>query len=428
MSHFGFICPPYLGHLNPMSAVAAELRRRGHATTVLGISDVAGSVGGAGFVQLGAGRYPTGSLARLKAHMAAPRGLGLFRVIQDMSGMTDMLCREAPAAVRAAGIDALVSDQLEAAGGLVAAHLGLPLVSVANALPINREPAVPPPFTDWAFDSSTWGLQRNAGGHRVADAMMAGLNRVISAWAAEWRLPPWRRVDECLSATAQITQLVPGFDFPRNRLPSTVRHCGPLRGAEGSTDLAPLTGEGTRPLVFASLGTLQGGRIDLFRRIAAASARLGLRLVIAHGGALTDRQIASLPGEPVVRSFVPQRALLAKAALAVTNGGLNTVLDALAAGVPVVTIPIAFEQGAIAARLERCGGGIKVPLRRASVDRLAAAMDTALSQPRFRDAAGTISAEIAAGGGVRLAADVVEATVRREPGSSPTRAAAIEAA
>jgi zeaxanthin glucosyltransferase len=54
-----------------------------------------------------------------------------------------MLFRDAPAAIRDEGVDSLIVDQIEMAGGTVAEHLGLPFVSAAVALPINTDRSVP---------------------------------------------------------------------------------------------------------------------------------------------------------------------------------------------------------------------------------------------------------------------------------------------
>ena len=51
-----------------------------------------------------------------------------------------MECRELPDAIRAAGVEALLVDQMEPAGGAVAERLGLPFITVCNALLINRDP------------------------------------------------------------------------------------------------------------------------------------------------------------------------------------------------------------------------------------------------------------------------------------------------
>jgi zeaxanthin glucosyltransferase len=39
MTHFGIICPASTGHLNPMTTLGYELKRRGHRVTVVGILD-----------------------------------------------------------------------------------------------------------------------------------------------------------------------------------------------------------------------------------------------------------------------------------------------------------------------------------------------------------------------------------------------------
>ena len=132
----------------------------------------------------------------------------------------------------------------------------------------------------------------------------------------------------------------------------------------------------------------------------------------AHGGRLPARDAARFAGAPAVRERVPQRALLRHAALAVTNGGLNTVLDALEAGVPLVVVPIAFEQGAIGARLEYAGAGKAVPYREATPRRIGEAIDAVLGEPRFAERAGVVARAIRASGGVSQAVAVVEAVAR----------------
>ncbi|MBE7220693.1 MAG: glycosyltransferase, partial [Caulobacteraceae bacterium] len=319
MSHLAFVAPPFRGHLDPMLALAGTLRGRGHRVTLFGIPDVQPVAvgGGCDAVALGERSHPPGTLATLSNRLAAPGGLGLFRVMADMTAMTRMLCDALPAACRAEGVDAIVSDQLEPAGALVAAHLGLPSITVANALPIHREPGVPPPFTSWRYDPTARGLKRNRGGYRVSDALMRPVTANIAREAARLGVAGRRSLDACLSSLAEITQLVPALDFPRRHLGGHVHPCGPLRVPMAAGAEIDLPDDG-RPLVFASLGSLQGGRAGLFRRIAQACAALDLSLVIAHGGRLDAREVARLPGHPIVRAFVPQRSLLRRVDLLVT--------------------------------------------------------------------------------------------------------------
>ena len=40
MTHFGILCPPAIGHLNPMCALAKELQSRGHEVTLFQVPEM----------------------------------------------------------------------------------------------------------------------------------------------------------------------------------------------------------------------------------------------------------------------------------------------------------------------------------------------------------------------------------------------------
>ncbi|TFI60336.1 glycosyltransferase [Sphingomonas parva] len=392
--HFGIIAPPLAGHYGPLAALARELVSRGHRATFVhhaGAQPLAARHGAA-FVPL-----PTGSAGE-------HRRIG--GTVREMARQMEMLCREAPPLFRDLGVDAILADQLEPAGGLIAEHLELPFASVACALPMNREAGVPPPFVGWRYDPSASGLRRNRGGWTVSDVLMRPLGRAIARRADAWGLEPRRRLEDCFSRRLQLAQAVPSIDFPRRALPPHFHYLGPFRHNETSDFRLPaLNG---RQFLYCTFGTLQGWRARLFARVAAACADLGLPLVLTHGGRLTQRQVARLPGEVHAFDYLPQEAVLDRAPLCITHGGFNTVLDCLARGKPLVALPLAFEQAAIAARIARSGAGETVPPMRASRKRLAAAIARVL-EGGHAAAARRIGEDIAQAGGVVRAADLIEA-------------------
>lgn len=407
MAHFAFVAPPLRGHYRPLSNLAAELIARGHRATFVHHPDAAPLVEaeGAGFEPIGRGAPPveswTGPMARIRGL------LGLGATMDGMVRFTDMFCSEAPEALRRIGADALIVDQLEAGGGLVAERLGLPFASIAVTVPINREPGIPPPYVGWSFDPGEKGLKRNRGGWRVTDFLMRSVGDSIERNALLLGLPPRRRLENCLSPHLQISQMIPSLDFPRKALPSNFHYTGPFRRmAPEGFELPP--GD-ARPLVYCTLGTLQGSRAGIFRKVARACAKLDLRLLITQGN-LGRLQPGDLPGNPMIRDWVPQEAVLPQADLVVCHGGMNTVLEPLALGLPLVVMPLAFEQSAIAARLDRAGVA-RVLGRRAPVRRLTGAIDAAMSSPRIRESAEAARLEIGRAGGTGRAADLIEATL-----------------
>jgi zeaxanthin glucosyltransferase len=97
----------------------------------------------------------------------------------------------------------------------------------------------------------------------------------------------------------------------------------------------------------------------------------------------------------------------------VTHAGMNTVLDCAAARVPMVAIPLAFEQPATAARLAFHRVARVVPPRRAGRATIGEALAGVLGDPAYREALRPAAAEIARAGGTARAADLVEGLLAR---------------
>ena len=94
---------------------------------------------------------------------------------------------------------------------------------------------------------------------------MRGPASVIRGYAAAWGIGERHTIEDCASPLAQVSQTVEGFDMPRAALPEVFHHVGPLRDSESSDRTFRLPEPDGRPLVYASLGTLQGGRVSICR-------------------------------------------------------------------------------------------------------------------------------------------------------------------
>jgi MGT family glycosyltransferase len=414
MTHFGIISPPVLGHIHPFSALGRELQARGHRVTCFHMPDLDEKVRSEGidFRPIGMSDHPLGSLPQSLAQLSRRKGMEALRfTVRAVERTSIMVCRDAPAAIRAAGVEALLVDQMEPAGGAVAEHLGLPFITVCNALAINRDSVAPPPFTPWNYRQGASAALRNRIGFAVSDWMMRPVARAVGEYRAKWKLPPLHSPDQSFSKLAQICQMPREFDFPRAQLPACFQYVGPLRRPLPAPIAFPWERLDGRPMVYASLGTLQNRRENVFHCIAEVCRDLDLQAVISHGGGLNALQAAELPGDPVVVPYAPQLELLGRARLTITHAGLNTVLDSLSHGVPLVTVPITYEQPAIARRVEWAGCGRSVPLAKLNRLTLTEAVSDVLHGEKYRESSRRIANAIRAAGGVQRAADLVQAAV-----------------
>ncbi len=115
MTHFGILCPAAIGHLNPMCVLGRELQRRGHHVTLFGIPDIQPKVRNSGldFRTVGEAAFPIGALEQKYKQLGEMSGLaGLYFTVDWLQQETVMLFREAPDALKAEGVDALLVDQV----------------------------------------------------------------------------------------------------------------------------------------------------------------------------------------------------------------------------------------------------------------------------------------------------------------------------
>ena len=415
--HIGLACPELSGHLNPMTTLGRELVQRGHRVTLVARPDgEAKAVGaGLGFAAIGAAEFPRGAIAaqaKTLGRMTARRALR--HTIEMMRLAAEVTLRDLPAVCGKIGIEGLVVDQVNPAAGTVAEIERLPFVKVANALALNRDPACPPAVLSWRYRPGPLGRLRNAAGNWFLHRVTAPVRDAINVHRVRHGLA--RRISEDAPAfLAEVAQQPAFFDFPRARPEPRLHFTGPWHAAGGFSDVPfPWERLDGRPLVYASLGTLQNRLTEMFTTIAEAVAPLNVQLVISLGS--PDQDAASLAarwsGNPIVVPIAPQMALLDRATLAITHAGLNTALESLARGVPMVAIPITNDQPGVARRLEWLGLAEVVLPRQLTAPRLRAAVEHVLGDPGYRERARARAAEIARLDGLVRAADIVEEAFR----------------
>jgi UDP:flavonoid glycosyltransferase YjiC (YdhE family) len=310
--------------------------------------------------------------------------------------------------VRVQKVDALLVDEADM-GGSVAEHLGLPYVSIACFPPLVQDDRIPPFCFGWDGSQGRLSRVRNRLGSWLLSRIAAPIFSAVNRHRRAWGLMPYKRSTDALSPLAQIAQLPAALEFEVGQHPAILHYTGPFvdPAQRPNVDFAWNRLDG-RPLVYASLGTLQNGAQEIFRMIADACAALPVQLVISLGGGLDPERLGDLCGDPLVVRYAPQLELVKRAAVVITHAGLNTTLESLAEGVPLVCIPLGNDQPGVAARVAARGAGVVVSRRGLNANRLNSAVHAVLYDEQYRHAARTIQARMQSVDGLQQAAEIVE--------------------
>ena len=415
MTHFGILCPAATGHLNPMTTLGCELLRRGHRVTVFNFLDAKTKTLASGleFQSLAEDEFPLGASAEILTEMGKLSGLAALQYNLKTAPKTSaVFLREAPPAIEKAGVEALLVDQYSLEGGTVADILNLPFVTVCSGLMLNRQSNIPPIVTTWQYSPSWKGRLRNQIGYQLLNLLTKPIRETIAESREEWKLPLYSHPNDHYSKLAQISQQPAEFEFPRQKLPPHFHFTGPYHNPATRKPIPfpfeQLTG---KPLIYASMGTIQNRLLDVFHIIASACEGLDAQLVISLGGGATPESLPQLPGNPIVVGYAPQLELLQKAALTITHAGMNTTLESLSNGVPMVAIPVANDQPGVAARIAWTGVGEVVSLKELSVPKVRSAIGKVLTQESYKQRAIEMQGAIGRSGGVKRAADIIEQAV-----------------
>ncbi|KYC40334.1 glycosyl transferase family 1 [Scytonema hofmannii PCC 7110] len=415
MAHIGIVCPSETGHLNPMLGLGRELQKRGHDVTVFQLLDTQQKVVSSGLKchVIGQSEFPIGSMLQRAATLGKLSGIaGVRYTIEFGKREVAMTLRELPDTIKAADIDILLIDQARREVGSVAEFLDIPFISVCNALIFNVESKIPPGFTTWSYNPSWWASVRNQVGYSLIKRLAQPILALVNDYRQQWKLSPHTSANDAYSKLAQISQQPAEFEFPRQHLPPCFHFTGPFVDSASREPVyfpfEKLTGQ---PLIYASMGTLQNRQKEIFQYVAKACVGLDAQLIISLGGGNTPESMPKLPGAPLIVGYAPQLELLKKATLTITHGGLNTVLESLSNGVPMVTIPVTNDQPGVAARLAWTGAGEMLPLSRLSIPKLRDAVQRVLTEDSYGKQAVRLQEAIRRAGGLRRAADIIEKVV-----------------
>jgi MGT family glycosyltransferase len=200
-------------------------------------------------------------------------------------------------------------------------------------------------------------------------------------------LENFERTDRLLLMTSRA------FEYESYSPPPNVRVVGPrLDDPVWAGDWTPPAGDD--PLVLVGMSSTFMDHVDALQRAATALGQLPVRGLVTTGPSIPVDSIDA-PANVTVLERAPHREVLRHASAVVTHAGHGTVIKALAAGVPVVALPLGRDQLDNAARVAHHGAGVRLKPK-ASAASIAAAVKRVIDEPSFAANAERLAAAIAA--------------------------------
>lgn len=407
------------GDVNPLIAIALELKRRGH-TPVMAMPAVFKTK----IVPLG-----------LEFHEVRPdidpKNTILVEMIYDVKkgterGLRDFLFPELrhtfddllDAATKPERADLLVLGELNYAGPIVAEVTGIPWASYVLA-PLSFfsafDPPVLPPYPRLArADKAVPGFGRVI--RRLARFVTRKWPQPIYDLRGELGLPrgsnPIFDAKHSPSLVLALFSRVLGTeqkDWPPNT--KITGFC--FYDADGGNQALPphleeFLSEGPPPVVFTlgSAAVLAAGRFYEFS--ARAAIKLGIRAVLLIGGDPRNRPRQALPDSICIAEYAPYSGLFPRASMVVHQGGVGTVAQCLRAGKPMLIMPYSHDQPDNARRMRRLKVARVIQRSNYTPNRVARKLEQMLAEPRFARRAESVAQRLAREDGVRAACDELE--------------------
>ncbi len=414
MSHYGVLSYKGTGHLNPLIALSRQLTARGHRVTFFQKPELEARVRQSGleFSPIGGTRSSGehGRTQRSTLSGLAVLRYSIKRIVADM----EVSLRETPEALTQAGIDALIIDEIALSGPTLAQMLHLPYFVVSTSVPHNFGWTVPYWLSGCNYPISYFSRLQNALLQVSVLRMRGPVRWKLDDYRRQLGLEPIGEIQKAFPELAHIAQLPQCMDFPHSKLPDNFYYTGPFVDETARPTVEfPWNRLDGRPLSYASLGTRKNSQPAIFSLIAEACNELNLQLVISLGGRRDPEMFDDLPGHPLVVREAPQFELIKRAEIIITHGGLNTALETLLEGKPMIVIPMAHDQPAVAARLAWLKVAEVLPVKGLSAKQLRLALSKLLNNSSYRDAARELQAKIRPARGLEHAVEVIETALEK---------------
>lgn len=335
-----------MGHLNPLLTIAHQMQSEGHTCIF------------AGFTRPHTEQAITAHGFRLIKIRPSFKNLGLillplfsgfsetfYAMLQFFAGL-DHYANVIGRILDDVQPDAVVTEFAFLGSGLAAEARNIPYVAIYHAGLCFKGNGIPPFGSGLPIDGK-WGRKgvvfqklTDFAYQHITNTIVHARRRVglsaITNVSFPYLLSPWLT----LILTAEA------IEAPRERLPSTFFFIGPCfagRKTAQATEFSFEQFSQTQPKIYVSLGTVFNKKPQVFTKIIQAFVDGRYQLIVSAGGAFETLRSQPLPSNVLVFPRVPQVEVLANVDAVISHGGNNTTNETLAAGKPLLVMPVGGE-------------------------------------------------------------------------------------
>jgi MGT family glycosyltransferase len=413
-----------LGDINPLIAIALELKRRGHVP-VMALPAVFGPKIAPLGLEFHEVRPDIDPLNTVQAEMiydvrkGTERGLREFLFPALRKTYDDLL----EAATKPERADLLLLGELNYAGPLVAEVTGIPWASYVLA-PLSFFSAYDPPVLPM--------YPRLARADKTVPGIGQVIKRLVRFMSRKWPEPIYELREE-LGLERGKNPLFDAKHSPELVLALFSRVLGQEQkdwpehvkitgfcyydSDSGNGALPPHLEEflaaGEPPVVFTlgSAAVMTAGRF--FEFSAKAAMKLGVRAVLLIGADVRNRPKQALPDTICVAEYAPYSKLFPRASLVVHQGGVGTTAQCLRAGKPMLIMPYSHDQPDNARRMQRQKVARVIQRANYTPVRVARKLRAMMEEPKFALRANLVAKRMEQEDGVRSACDGLEELYRK---------------
>ncbi len=408
-----------LGDINPLIAIALELKRRGHVPVMA----------------LPAVYEPRIKPLGLEFHSVRPdidpNNNLLVEMIYDVNHGTETGLREflfpalrqtyddlLNAATKPVRADLLLLGELNYAGPLVAEVTGIPWASYVLA-PLSFfsafDPPVLPPYPRLAkADKALPGFGRVI--KRVARFVSRKWPQPIYDLRRELGLPeganPLFDAKHSPYLVLALFSRVLGVeqkDWPEHTLITGFCFYDADAGnAALPGKLENFLADGAAPVVFTlgSAAVLAAG--DFYEQSAKVAMRLGSRAVLLIGTDPRNRPKTALPDSICLAEYAPYSAVFPRASVVVHQGGVGTTAQCLHAGKPMLIMPYSHDQPDNARRMRRLGVAKEIKKENYTPAKVVRKLEAMFASPKYLEQAAKVAEQLKHENGVETACNALE--------------------